>query len=111
MSILTISTTVLDEMINTYSVHKEDVVAESGTSETGVDWDQRVRAGKATVNAGFTMTDSELASFGTLIAGAYFTMTYLCRGSQLSGTFKVRASDENMLADDLWELEITFEEL
>ena len=111
MSILTISTTVLDEMINTYSVHKEDVIAESGTSETGVDWDQRVRDGKATVTVGFTMTDAEIAAFGVLIADAYFTMTYLCRGSQMTSTFKVRSSDENMLSDDLWETEITFKEL
>jgi len=111
MSILTIGATDLDDMINTYSVHKEDVIAESGTSETGVDWDQRVRAGKATVTVEFTFTDAELAAFAALIADPYFSMTYLCRGSQATGTFKVRASDENMLADDLWESEITFEEL
>lgn len=108
---LTIGTTDLDEMINTYSVHLEDVIAEAGTSETGVDWDQRVRAGKATVTVGFTFTDADLAAFAALIADANFTMTYLCRGSQLTGTFKVRASDENLLADDLWESDITFKEL
>lgn len=111
MSILAISTTVLDDMINTYAVHLEDVVAESGTSETGVDWDQRVRAGRVTIDVEFTFSDAELAAFAVLIADPYFTMTYLCRGSQESGTFKVRASDENMLTDDHWESQITFEEL
>ena len=111
MSILTIGTTDLDNMINTYSVHKEDVVAESGTSETGIDWDQRVRAGKATISVEFTFTDAELTAFAALIASAYFTMTYLCRGSQLTGTFKVRTSDENMIMDDQWESSIAFEVL
>ena len=111
MSILTISTTVLDNNINTYRVRKTDVVAESGTSETGIDWDQRVRDGKVTISASFTFTDDELAAFGVLIASDYFSMTYLCRGSDVTGTFKVRASDETMLADDLWECDVTFEEL
>ena len=111
MSILTISTTTLDNNINTYSVHKEDVIAESGESETGVSWDQRVRAGKVTIEVEFTFNDTEMAAFGVLIASAYFSMTYLCRGSQITGTFKVRASEETMLADDLWESSIAFEEL
>ena len=111
MSILTISTTTLDNNINTYSVHKEDVIAESGESETGVSWDQRVRAGKATISAEFTFNDTEMAAFGVLIANPTFSMTYLCRGSQVTGTFKVRESDENMLGDDLNECSIEFREL
>jgi len=111
MSILTIGTTVLDDNINAYSVHLKDVIAESGESETGVSWDQRVRAGKVTISVEFTFNDTEMAAFGVLIANPTFSMTYLCRGSQVTGTFKVRESDENMLGDDLNECTINFEEL
>ena len=111
MVILTISTTTLDEYINTYNVRKSDVVSESGISETGVSWDQRVRAGKASIGVNFTFDDTSYAAFFALISAASFSMTYQCRGTTSTGTFKVRSSDENMLADDLWECNITFEEL
>ena len=111
MVILTIATTNLDDFINTYGVHTEDVVSESGESETGVSWDQRVRAGKATVNVGFTFDDTAYTAFFALITAASFSMTYQCRGATPTGTFKVRASDENMIGDDVWEVSITFKEL
>ena len=101
----------LGPLITSYAVHKEDVIAGAGTSETGVSWDQRSRAGKATVKAGLSLTDAELAVLGGLIAPATFSMSYFCRGSQLTGTFKVRASDEVYTVEDNWEVEITFKEL
>lgn len=101
----------MDEMINTYMVDKKDVVAKSGTSETGVSWDIRVRAGKATITVEFTFSNSEFDSFASLTAPETFGMTYQCRGSELTGTFRVRESNESMITEDLWDVKIRFEEM
>lgn len=111
MKILMIGTTDLSDLIRSYSVRKADVVAGSGVSESGVSWDQVARSGKASIAVGLTMTDSEITSFGTLIASSSFSVTYLCRGAEVTGTFKVRASNESLAADDVWHIDLTFEEL
>lgn len=108
---INISGTDLASLITSYSVHRADVDSDAGMSETGVEWRQRARNGKASVTAGFVVTEEELALIGTLIAPASFTMTYRFRGGTATGQFRVVETDESIIgSESLWKTEIVFEE-
>jgi len=99
-----------DYMIEKYNVTKKDDDAGSGTSETGVDWRQRRRAGKTTIKVTLSGSDDDFAALGTLIAAESFPVEYVVRGASATGTFKLSETSEDMDGEGYWVAEYIFEE-